>query len=179
MISFLSPEKTLRAKSIPVLTLSINCVRCYQLEKQTSESMQSNDIILVSVVRGLRLILLFLFSADKIYKKKSTTDQQSARSLNDVRSREVLTCANGVISTKHRLAGEIAYELDNRIIDYIFNDGHIVKKRYYGYTTNNITEMIDRETFNETTSKKYYDSKELHKVHTLYICGCVLREKAD
>ena len=56
-------------------------------------------------------------------------------------------------SIDQRIAGEIAFQLDNRIISYIFIDIGVDKKRYYGYTVQNITDMIERETVNLDTGK--------------------------
>ncbi|XP_064639820.1 speriolin-like [Lineus longissimus] len=53
-----------------------------------------------------------------------------------------------------RLVGEIAFQLDRRILNYIFNGSHMERperKRFYGFTIGNIPEMIDMESRDPTS----------------------------
>lgn len=54
------------------------------------------------------------------------------------------------------ILGEVAFQLERRILDYVFinslpaaelpnSSGAARKRRFYGYTVNNIGEMINRE----------------------------------
>lgn len=50
-----------------------------------------------------------------------------------------------------RLIGEVAYQLDRRILGYVFNCIDSNRKRYYGYTIRNIQEKITREAIDPRT----------------------------
>lgn len=60
-----------------------------------------------------------------------------------------------LMTTGKNIVGEIAFQLERRILDYVFanhlpaveleSSGMARKRRFYGYTVNNIGEMINRE----------------------------------
>ena len=54
-----------------------------------------------------------------------------------------------------RLIGEVAFQLDRRILTHIFggHDSNMRRKRFYGYIIKNIPEMILRESIDPATGK--------------------------
>lgn len=64
-----------------------------------------------------------------------------------------------------RLIGEIAFQLDRRILDYVFTTRNTAnekkhKRRFYGYTLSNIVEKIRVESMDPST-KKFNGKREL------------------
>ncbi|XP_070574350.1 speriolin-like protein [Ptychodera flava] len=57
-------------------------------------------------------------------------------------------------NSSERILGEIAYQLDRRIVSYVFSQGILPgqsKRRFYGYTVLNIPKMIELEWADEMT----------------------------
>ncbi|XP_060084632.1 uncharacterized protein LOC132563888 [Ylistrum balloti] len=57
------------------------------------------------------------------------------------------------IKSSKRLIGEIAFQLDRRILEYVFSKKFVPdkenRKRYYGYSISNVGEMIRKEAMDE------------------------------
>ncbi|XP_077983498.1 speriolin-like protein [Glandiceps talaboti] len=51
---------------------------------------------------------------------------------------------------KEKFVGEIAFQLDRRIVAYVFGEG-CSRRRYYGYTVLNIPEMVNLEWADDVT----------------------------
>ena len=64
---------------------------------------------------------------------------------------------DSIIPITPRLIGEIAFQLDRRLLSYIFN-GHAqvsgkIRRRFYGFTIQNIPDMIEIECMNADGSQ--------------------------
>ena len=82
--------------------------------------------------------------------------------------RRAFMAALAHIKTPTRLIGEIAFQLDRRILNFIFQTTKSTreKRRFYGYTIANIEEKMRQETLDPTTGK--LDTASYTQLRTRY-----------
>ena len=113
-----------------------------------------------------------ILSAPEAVGKKSSHDAPATpRTVKKmtVRAKDLdLTNLLQNIQLSKRLLGEIAFQLDRRVINYVFSAKHDKRqrKRLYGYCVQNIEAMIRRHAIDHKTGQ--IDAERLHSLERRY-----------
>ncbi|XP_067650945.1 uncharacterized protein [Haliotis asinina] len=99
-----------------------------------------------------------LIKRDKDRKLLSPRGSRSPSPVSDDSARVPVRRNTTAVKPSHRILGEIAFQLERRILDYVFarnkpEDRDRAKRRFYGYTVSNIPFMINKEVRRHDGSK--------------------------
>ncbi|XP_046585415.1 LOW QUALITY PROTEIN: uncharacterized protein LOC124292376 [Haliotis rubra] len=99
-----------------------------------------------------------LIQRDKKRKLLSPRGSRSPSPVSDDSARVPVRRNTAAVKPSYRILGEIAFQLERRILDYVFarnkpEDRDRAKRRFYGYTVSNIPFMIAKEVRRHDGSK--------------------------